>query len=103
VIGVPLLVVAQPECNYTSPIDDTPITSWAQRREDLAKHGCRPYDPMMKDDHIRHEKEREAALDQAIESTVEAEIGRMPGRKRAALHSELVEQGVDMKLERSSK
>jgi hypothetical protein len=100
IITAPMLVkVAQDIC-YDSPIDGTPITSWAQRREDLAKHGCIPYDPEMKKDAIQRTQEADARLDSSIEATVEASYARMPETKRKQLKQEVIDQGMEIQIER---
>jgi putative FmdB family regulatory protein len=101
IISVPRLVTVQPECNYDSPIDGKPITSWKQRQEDLARSGCRPYDPEMKTDAERFRKRQDQELDKAIEQTVEAQIETMPGKKREQLDRELT-SGADINIERRS-
>lgn len=89
ILSVPLMVSAQKECRYTSPIDDRPITSWRQRRDDLARNGCQEYDPEMKKDYHRRIERENAALERKLESTVEAEIESMGARKREKLQAEL--------------
>jgi hypothetical protein len=103
VISAPIMVKIAADVCYDSPIDGKPITSWAARQEDLARSGCRPYDPEMKTDAERHRKEADATFDQAIEATVEESIHKMPTKKRGALMSELTEQGADLGYTRSLK
>jgi hypothetical protein len=79
---------------YDSPIDGRPITSLQARREDLARSGCRPYDPEMKTDYQRRIKESEAALDKSVDETVDRAIAQMPVRKREKLEQELINAGV---------
>lgn len=89
IISRPMLVSVRQDICYDSPVDGRPITSWAQRREDLARNGCEAYDPEMKRDTDRRIAREDAALDRAIEATVEAEIEKMPSRKKEALAREL--------------
>ena len=103
VITAPLLVTASPEVCYDSPIDGTPITSWAQREEDLKKHNCRPYDPEMKTDYLRRQQESRQELDKAIDQSVEESFAKLPSDKRAQLASEVLEQGADLDFQRSTK
>ena len=103
ILSAPLLVkVAQDVC-YDSPIDGRPITSWAQRREDLVRHNCEPYDPDRKSDYLRRQQDAAAALDQSIEDTVERAIEKMPTKKRGQLFSELTEQGKNLQYTRSTR
>lgn len=89
VISTPTIGYVQRECRYDSPIDGRPITSWRQRQDDLARHGCREYDPGMKQDYHRRIEREQTALEKKFDATVEAEIERMPSRKRERLQSEL--------------
>jgi hypothetical protein len=79
----------QRECVYDSPIDGRPVTSWAQRREDMARNNCQEYDPGMRQDYDRRIAREDAILDAKFEETIEAEIERMPSRKREQLQAEL--------------
>lgn len=102
-ITPPLMVkVAQDVC-YDSPIDGKPITSWAQRQEDLARSNCQPYDPEMKTDYTNRVKASERELDQAVGETVEEAIAKMPTQKRGKLYSEMAEQGHDLAVVRGTK
>ena len=89
VISAPMLAFAQRECVYDSPVDGRPITSWAQRREDLARHGCQEYDPGMKQDYHRRLERAQNELERHVDDTIEAEVDKMPARKREALQNEL--------------
>lgn len=102
IISAPLLVKSAPDVCYDSPIDGRPITSMQARQEDLKRSSCRPYDPDLKSDQDRRVKQDEAALDQAIEATVEEAVTKMDGRTRGRLASELLEQGVDATVERTT-
>ena len=89
IISLPMLIIAGPEICYDSPIDGQPITSMQARREDLARSGCTPYDPGRKQDYDRRHKEAEAALEKAVDETVDREVALMPARKREKLEAEL--------------
>lgn len=89
VISAPMLAVVQRECVYDSPIDGRPITSWAQRREDLARHGCQEYDPGMRQDYQRRIEREDREMDQKLDATVEAVIDQMPSHKKERLVKEL--------------
>lgn len=94
VITAPILVAAQPECRYDSPVTGEPITTWAQRRNDLARTGSIPYDPEMKTDQRNRAKAEEAAIERSIDRHIEATVEKMSTAQRGKLHSELTEQGV---------
>lgn len=89
VISAPMLAFAQRECRYDSPIDGRPITSWAQRKEDLLRNGCQEYDPGMKQDYQKRIEKEQNALERRLDTTIEAEIDKMPTRKREKLQNEL--------------
>lgn len=101
VISRPMLVSVKQDICYDSPIDGRPITSWKQRQEDLARNGCQEYDPEMKTDYHRRIAREDAELDRKIEETVEAEIERMPSRKKEALANE-IDAGATPTPERGS-
>ena len=64
------MVFVQPDICYTSPIDERPITSKQARIEDLARNGCREYDPGMRQDYDRRVKDSEDRTEKAMEATV---------------------------------
>ena len=97
----PALAWARGEVNYDCPITGKPITSRAQHRDNLARHGCQEYDPEMKTDAANFRRREEEALDRAVEETVEREIEKMPSRKKEALVREL-ESGAIAEPERRS-
>ena len=100
VIGAPsTLKVAEDVC-YDSPIDGTPITSWAARANDLARHGCRPYDPGMRQDHERRLAENEQKLDQSIHQQVERTVEKMSTKQRGQLWNEMTRAGADTQVQR---
>lgn len=102
VLTPPALVTVAPNLSYASPIDGAPITSWAARREDLARHDCIPYDPAMKQDVERRQEDRAVALDQAVEETVGRTIARLSPTERAQLTREVTQMGTDLEVRRSS-
>lgn len=101
VITKPAYGFASRDICYDSPIDGTPITSLRARANDLAKHDCIPYDPEMRKDAARNRERSQRELERKIDETVEAEIERMPSRKREQLASEL-SSGADVTIERST-
>lgn len=103
VITAPLLVTVQPNVCYDSPVTGEPITSMAQRREDLARHNCQDYDPMMKDDYLRRQKESADHLDQSIDRHLDETWEKMPTATRGKLASEVVEQGLTAEYQRGSR
>lgn len=85
----PPMTFVQPDICYESPIDGRAITSMAQRREDLARSDCVPYDPELKKDHVRKLKEQDEALELSVDRTVDEEIAKMPARKKEKLAAEM--------------
>lgn len=88
IISRPALMIPQ-DIHYTSPIDGRPITSQRARADDLARSGCIPYDPAMKQDTDRRVREAEASLEKTVDDTVERIVSLMPGDKREKLQAEL--------------
>lgn len=84
---------------YESPVSGKPITSYKERREDMARHNCVDYDPGMKDVQRKRIKNADKALEKSIDETVDREWDRMPSNKREKLANELL-SGADVKLER---
>lgn len=100
-ISRPALAWAARECRYDCPITGKPITSYAQHRDNLARHGCQEYDPEMKTDAARFRRRQDESLEKAVEETVERQIEAMPSRKKEQLVREL-ESGMDVAYERGS-
>lgn len=103
VIGAPLTVKVAPDLCYDSPVDGRPITSHQARIEDLARNGCIPYDPDMKQDVERRHQERQATLERNLDETVEARIAKMSTKQRGQLWNELTRQGADLEYSRATK
>jgi putative FmdB family regulatory protein len=74
---------------YESPTTGRLIRNKRERIEDLAVSECMEYDPGVKQDADRRVKESEAALDKAVDETVEKEFESMPLLKREQLATEL--------------
>jgi hypothetical protein len=88
--------VSQDIC-YDSPVTGKPITTMKARIEDLKRNNCVPYDPEQKKDYHRRIEEGNAQLEKKMEQTVEAEIEKLPPRKRELLATELRHNDVDVK------
>ena len=97
-ISIPMVFVSQ-DIRYESPIDGKVITTSQQRKEDLARHGCIEYDPEMRKDAERKRAASDAALDKAVDETVEREIHSMPARSREKLAAEF-EGGITAEVVR---
>lgn len=84
----PMIFVGQ-DIHYQSPIDGRVIRSKAEREDDLRRNGCIEYDPGMKQDAQRRAREQEAALERAIDSSVERDFNKLPSAKRERIANEL--------------
>lgn len=84
---------------YESPASGKAITSYKQRREDMARHDCVDYDPGMKKAFEKRVEKEDCALDKKIDETVDREWDKMSSKKRENLANELL-SGADIKLER---
>jgi len=94
VITAPMVVIpahmsATGESGYRSPIDGRPITTAAQRREDMARNDCVEYEPGMRQDVDRRVIDDEKALDRAVDETFDREIAKMPAAKLERLDAEM--------------
>lgn len=98
-MSAPKLAWAARECVYDCPITGIPITSRAQHRDNLKRHGCQEYDPMMRQDAERFRKRSQENLEKSIDQTVEMQIETMSSRQRERLGAEL-ESGADISVER---
>ena len=96
----PLLVAAQPDVCYDSPIDGTPITSRHARQEDFKRHDCIEYDPEMKKDAVRRREESQQKLEAEVEQSVTEAIAKMTTAQRGKLYSEVTEQGAGCDVRR---
>lgn len=94
----PMVVADLP--GYQSPVDGRWIEGRKARREDLARNNCVPYEPSMKQEQAKRLEESNKAIDAKVDAHVEAEISRMPARKREKLESEL--RSKDLAVERMS-
>ena len=100
-ISRPALAWASREVNYDCPITGIPITSMAQHKDNLARHGCQQYDPEMRKDADNFRRRTQEALEKSVDETVEAAIEKMPSRKKEVLERELT-SGVDIDVIRQS-
>jgi hypothetical protein len=100
IFTAPVMVTAQPDIAYDSPIDGKPITTHAARKDDMARHGCIEYDPEMKKDAARRTEDRQAALDRSVEQTVTREIAKLSPAKRQQLKKEVVNMGAGLEVNR---
>lgn len=89
----------QPWDRYISPVSGKPITSYKERREDMAKYDCVDYEPSLTKHVTQKVKDDEKKLDKAVDETVEQLIDAMPARKKEQLETEL-KAGADCTLER---
>ncbi len=89
----------QPWDHYISPASGKLITSYKERREDMAATGCVDYDPGVKTDYQKRIKDGDSKLDKAIDQTVEQEFEKMPSQKKERLANELL-SGADCEYTR---
>ncbi len=87
--------------DYESPIDGSPITSKKKRIEDMARNDCVPYESSLRQESTRNMKVEEAALEKAVDETVEREISKMPSDKRLSLEKELA-AGANLEYHRGA-
>lgn len=98
VISTPMFSVDNTD--YSCPITGKRISSRGEHRENLERQGCRVLESGETEATTRRREADDAALDKAVEETVEREIYQMPSEKREKLHNELVHGGLDAVVER---
>jgi len=89
----------QPWDRYVSPASGKVITSYKERRQDMAETGCVDYEPSMRKNITQHMETEDAKLEKAMDETVEGEIEKMPARKKEKLAEELT-SGADCEYTR---
>ncbi len=86
---------------FISPTTGKLITSYRERREDMAQSGCSDYEPSLKNEVGKRQKADDEKLDKLIDETVVREIEGMDAKSREKLGTEL-ERGADISLERKT-
>ena len=89
----------QPWDRYVSPATGKVITSYKERKEDMARSGCVDYDPGVKNDYQSRIKRGEAELDKKVDETVEKEFEKMSSSKKEKLANELL-SGAEVEYKR---
>jgi hypothetical protein len=84
---------------YKCPVTGKVISGKKAHEENLAQHGCRVLETGEKEANDKRRAADDAALDAAIEGTVEREIALMPTEKKERLANELA-SGTDASIER---
>jgi hypothetical protein len=87
---------------YESPIDGRVIDGRAQRREDLRRHGCRPYESGETEDAQRRREAADRRLESHVNETVDRWWDQASGDKREAL-ARALQMGLEAKTVRMSK
>lgn len=85
--------------SYISPASGKLITSYKERRKDMAEHDCVDYEPSLKKHITANMNAEDAKLEKAMDETIEAEFEKMPIRKREKLAEELT-SGADCEYTR---
>lgn len=98
VISAPMFTVDH--TGYNCPITGAWIGSRRAHTENLAIHGCRVLETGETEAAASHRRAADAALDKAIENTVEREIDSWSSAKKESLHNELVNGKSDLSLVR---
>lgn len=83
------MAFVQPDIRYESPVDGRPITNYYEHLEELARTNTVVYEPGIKQDQERNERQRLEALERSVDETVEKEIATMPSVKLEKLAAEL--------------
>ena len=87
-------IISSASYEYACPITGNPISSKRAHEDNLKRHDCRVLEGGEKEFNAKRAAEADAALDRAIDQTVEREIDLMPGEKREQLAKELATTDV---------
>lgn len=79
----------QKDICYDSPVDGRPITTKQARIEDLRRNGCVEWDAGMMEEIQRRKEESFNSLEKRVEQTFDAEVAKLPTRKKELLQQEL--------------
>lgn len=85
---------------YISPTTGKLITSYKQRKADMAASGCVDYEPSLKHDISKKIGKSETKMDSAVDAFIEKEIEQMPSEKREKLGNEL--ENLDLNVVRQT-
>lgn len=97
IISTPMFSVDN--TGYDCPVTGKWIGSKREHEENLKRQGCRVLEAGEKEANVRRRESEDAALDRAVDQTVEREIETMPSAKRERLFNEL-ESGLDVSVDR---
>jgi hypothetical protein len=84
---------------YVSPATGKYITSYKERRSDMKESGCVDYEPSLRKNFKKHQREDELKLEKSIDETVEREYEKLPSQKKEMLERELT-NGADLEYTR---
>jgi hypothetical protein len=84
---------------YSCPVTGSWVEGRRAHEENLARTGCRVLEDGEKGENEKRRAKADAALDRAVEATVEREVEQLPSHKRERLASELL-SGSDLSVER---
>jgi len=87
---------------YISPATGKLITSYKDRREDMAESGCVDYEPSLKSESVKRTQKNDEKLEKAMDETVEREIEKMTTPQRERLDVEL-SHGADINISRQER
>lgn len=88
IIYAPILIMVS-DVRYESPVDGRLINNQRERNNDLAKHGCIPYEIGMKQDSERKIKADDDCLMSAIETSYDQTLAMMSSVKKERLEAEM--------------
>lgn len=98
VIATPMFSVDKTD--YQCPVTNKRIGSKHEHEENLKQHNCRVLEPGETQLTKKRREAEEAEFDRKIEDTVEKEISSWSSDKKEQLHNELVNQNLDVVVER---
>ena len=87
---------------YNCPITGKWIDGKKAHRENLAKHGCREFEPGERDEYNRRRQAEDRAFDRQVDDIVGEEVHKLSDEDKVRLNAEF-SHGLDLAIERQSK
>ena len=81
--------------SYVSPASGKLITSYKERAADMKATGTCDYDPGIRTDNAKRQKETEVKLDKAVDETVGKAFQEMPSKEKEKLTNELARSDIE--------
>lgn len=84
---------------YISPTSGKLITSHKERKQDMRESGCVDYEPSLKKNYKKNQRDEELKIEKSLDNTVDEIFEKMPSQKKEMLERELT-NGADIEYKR---